>query len=439
MASDLPLVSIGIPVRNGEQHLAEALDSALSQDYPRLEVLVSDNASTDATPDIARQYARADSRVRYWRNPADLGAVGNFGKTQAEARGRYFSWLACDDVLASPSYVSRTTAFLESNPDVAVCGTDIHIRDLLGPGTLVPRRFPEIYPGSCPREARKHFFAWPQRLVCFSVYGMFRREALASVSFAGRTYRGQPVVTHMEYPILVSVLRHGRIVSLSEILRVYRWSPSSSWHREFDRLSGLDALLLGWQTKWFLLRSACDFPLPAWEKGALVVWALRNFFRFSLRTVRGEARRLRGAAEDRRQAILSLRAEIDKRRDLLRQHGCESVDPVAPWPTDLEAVETSDHSTRPGARWRLPAWAEPVRDALEAFLFDFFLPPSPRRRDERRRDLLDTYRLLPVCEDRLRELHHLTTEAERCLALLRSLQPDVTPVPSREVVEADIR
>jgi glycosyltransferase involved in cell wall biosynthesis len=86
---DAPLVTIGVPVRNGEDCLAEALDSALAQAYPNLEILVSDNASVDATPEICRRYARADPRVRWWRNEQNVGFGYNFALTVEQARGDF--------------------------------------------------------------------------------------------------------------------------------------------------------------------------------------------------------------------------------------------------------------------------------------------------------------------------------------------------------------
>ena len=76
----VPHVSVGLPVRNGERFLARALDSLLAQDHADLEIVVSDNASDDATPDICRQYARQDSRVRYQRNESNIGLVANFNR-----------------------------------------------------------------------------------------------------------------------------------------------------------------------------------------------------------------------------------------------------------------------------------------------------------------------------------------------------------------------
>ena len=95
---DKPLVSIGVPVYNGERFLARTLGSLLSQTYAQLEIIISDNASTDGTAAICREFAARDARVRYVRNPTNIGARSNFLKTLALASGKYFTWTAADDV-----------------------------------------------------------------------------------------------------------------------------------------------------------------------------------------------------------------------------------------------------------------------------------------------------------------------------------------------------
>src|SRR4051812_30904249 len=77
-ATQRPLISIGVPAYNGARHIAEALESALAQDYTPLEVIVVDDASTDDTETICRRFAAADRRIRYVRNGRNLGAVANF-------------------------------------------------------------------------------------------------------------------------------------------------------------------------------------------------------------------------------------------------------------------------------------------------------------------------------------------------------------------------
>ncbi|MCL4552161.1 MAG: glycosyltransferase [Candidatus Marsarchaeota archaeon] len=114
-----PLVSIGLPVRNGERFLDRALESLRGQDFNDFELIVSDNASTDQTQDICRQYVARDRRVRYCRNETNLGAIENFRRTFQLSAGKYFMWAACDDLWAE-SYVSTMLGNLISNPDAAL-------------------------------------------------------------------------------------------------------------------------------------------------------------------------------------------------------------------------------------------------------------------------------------------------------------------------------
>lgn len=92
-----PKVSIGLPVYNGARYVREALDSLLAQTFTDFELIVSDNASTDETEGICREYAARDSRIRYIRQPVNRGAMGNFLFVLEEARGPYFMWAAGDD------------------------------------------------------------------------------------------------------------------------------------------------------------------------------------------------------------------------------------------------------------------------------------------------------------------------------------------------------
>jgi glycosyltransferase involved in cell wall biosynthesis len=72
-----PLVSVGMPVYNGERCIRQALDSVLGQTYENLEVIISDNASTDNTAEICLEYAARDQRIQYHRNPVNLGVIAN--------------------------------------------------------------------------------------------------------------------------------------------------------------------------------------------------------------------------------------------------------------------------------------------------------------------------------------------------------------------------
>lgn len=117
-----PLVSIGLPTRNGERYLDEAIRSVLTQDYGRVELVISDNASDDGTEEICRQFARSDSRVHYHRQSQNIGLVSNFNAVSQLAAGTYLKWMGDDDWL-TPSYVRRCAEVLDGDPTLILVTT----------------------------------------------------------------------------------------------------------------------------------------------------------------------------------------------------------------------------------------------------------------------------------------------------------------------------
>lgn len=112
----MPRFTIGIPTYNRAKFLPRAIECALSQTWPDVEVIVSDNASTDATPEIVRSYG---DRVRYHRNETNLGPIANFSLLPDLASGDYFSWLQDDDLLHK-DFVRRAVEALESDEDIVM-------------------------------------------------------------------------------------------------------------------------------------------------------------------------------------------------------------------------------------------------------------------------------------------------------------------------------
>lgn len=123
-----PLVTVGVPVFNGMPELPKSLDSLLGQDHPCLEILISDNASTDGTEDVCRSYATRDPRIRYVRQPQNIGASRNFEFVAREARGDFFFWHAHDD-LRMPGFASRCLAELQRNPGAVACMSQVVFLD----------------------------------------------------------------------------------------------------------------------------------------------------------------------------------------------------------------------------------------------------------------------------------------------------------------------
>lgn len=108
----LPRVSIGMPVYNGKNHIREALDSLLAQTFSDFELIISDNASTDGTGAICREYVSRDPRIRYVRQAENKGAVANFKAVLDEAQCKYFMWAAHDDEWGC-SYLREAAAVLD--------------------------------------------------------------------------------------------------------------------------------------------------------------------------------------------------------------------------------------------------------------------------------------------------------------------------------------
>ena len=106
-------------LRNGESFLAQALDSLLAQTFHDFEIVISDNASTDRTPEICRAYARRDPRVRYVCNQRNLGAVANFNRVFELSTAPLFKWAAHDD-LHLETYLESCIRLLDDDPDVVL-------------------------------------------------------------------------------------------------------------------------------------------------------------------------------------------------------------------------------------------------------------------------------------------------------------------------------
>jgi glycosyltransferase involved in cell wall biosynthesis len=171
-----PIVSIGLPVYNGARFLRRSLDALLGQTLTDFELIVSDNASTDATPDIAAEYAARDSRVRYLRSATNAGAEANFLRVLRAASGKYFMWAGCDDWWA-PSFVEHMVSALDADPDAIVAMSDVERIDEDG-GTLDTVRFATAADLSRLTHGRLALALAAGRPFHLFIYGMFRADVL---------------------------------------------------------------------------------------------------------------------------------------------------------------------------------------------------------------------------------------------------------------------
>ena len=175
MSAGAPRITIGVPVRNGAPMIADALESVVAQDAEDLEILVSDNASTDATPSIIEEFRRRDPRIRAVRQERTLSALDHFHWVKDQARGAYFAWAAHDDT-RSPDFASTLARALDERPQAVLAFSDLRLASTPC-GFGEPAEF-DFDSRGLGRAARIWHAAWRE---CFHVYGLWRLSALRRI------------------------------------------------------------------------------------------------------------------------------------------------------------------------------------------------------------------------------------------------------------------
>ncbi len=148
--SSTPRLSVGLPVYNGENYVAESLEALLGQTYEDYELIIADNASTDGTADICRQYAAQDPRIRYFRQPKNVGLAPNHNFAVEHARGALFKWASHDDLYAR-NLLEACVEALDANPQVVLAHSWTAIID--GSGTVIQaNKYPLVTASPSPPE-----------------------------------------------------------------------------------------------------------------------------------------------------------------------------------------------------------------------------------------------------------------------------------------------
>lgn len=298
------LVSIGVPVWNGENYLREALDSIARQTYRNLEVLISDNGSADATEAIAREFVRRDSRFSYVRHAENLGASANFNYCVHNTSGSLFKWVAHDDLIEE-SYVEKCVGALSADPDAVmaythtvkidaegVCSDDYRQpTDPLYP--VVSDRVRQMLECESIEDSILH--------MCFPVFGLIRRSAIAKTSLIANFPRSDNLLL-FELAVL------GRFVKIQEPLFLRREHDAGSViaaEKRHKNLADIEKQLANWfdpkeghvlpptTTKLWLGYLNATLRLPWSEQGRLdsLLVAMRWGWK-RIRNIRGEVRRV---------------------------------------------------------------------------------------------------------------------------------------------------
>jgi glycosyltransferase involved in cell wall biosynthesis len=210
-------LSIGLPVYNGERFLAAAIQSALDSSFTDFELIISDNGSTDETEAIARSFAERDERVRYVRNPTNIGPIPNFNQVFRASNGEYFKWLAYDD-LCGPDLLAKCVEVLDADPTIVLCsGRYMEIDENGDPIEEQPYRLdlassrPHVRLGELMCTSRGHPI----------MFGVIRASTLRKTRLLAN-YHGS------DRALLAELTLHGRLWELPEVLWSSRDHPGRS-------------------------------------------------------------------------------------------------------------------------------------------------------------------------------------------------------------------
>jgi glycosyltransferase involved in cell wall biosynthesis len=221
----IPLVSVGLPVFNGENYLAQAIESILGQTLTDLELIISDNASTDRTEEICRKFAAADPRVVYHRNPTNIGGARNQAVTVDLSRGRYVRLSAHDDLI-SPTFLEECVKVLEESPDVVISFTGTVVID--GEGEEVVQYRSDR--GCAERPSQRFAQLAFRDHNCDAIYGVIRGDVVRATKPMENFIDGDKA-------FLCRLAMRGRFQSIPKPLFYKRFHPKNHVTNWRDRMA----------------------------------------------------------------------------------------------------------------------------------------------------------------------------------------------------------
>jgi glycosyltransferase involved in cell wall biosynthesis len=232
MQSSDPKVSIGLPVYNGQHYLRQAIESIVNQTYRNFELIICDNASTDDTAAICAEYAAREPRIRYYRQPQNIGATANFNRTFELASGPYFKWAAHDDVL-EPTYLEKCVVVLEQTPDAVLCQSLVKM--VTDQGECL-EEYDHTAFGTASRSPSTRLAARMRPHDCQEIFGVIRSDVLRRTELIGYHLGG-------DRTLLIDLALLGRSALVPEFLFLNREHP-----RRFKRQHRYPSSELAWYT-----------------------------------------------------------------------------------------------------------------------------------------------------------------------------------------------
>ncbi|MFA6250672.1 MAG: glycosyltransferase [Candidatus Shapirobacteria bacterium] len=209
-----PLISVLLPVYNGEAYLAQSIRSILNQTLTDFELICINDGSTDSSLKILRQFARTDKRIRILNNAQNMGMAASLNRALPLSKGKYIARMDADDISLSTRF-QKQVALLESNPKlVAVGGQEDIINDA---GDVIAQKFFPTNPQTCYQVLANFMPIQPPTL-------MVRGDAFRSIRY------NTTICKNDDINIYFKLLQFGELSNVDSIIFQYRQTASSLTH-----------------------------------------------------------------------------------------------------------------------------------------------------------------------------------------------------------------
>ena len=214
-----PLITVGMPVYNGAAYIEESIASILDQSFTDIELVISDNGSTDSTVDVVERLAAMDRRIKLFRSAENNGAAWNFNRVVELSSGKYFKWAGHDDVILPGYFEVLLDAYEAASPGTVLCYTTSFLIDDEGERTKAYDDGMNLVDES-PSQ-RLHQFFHNLRLVNF-LFGLWDAETLKGT-------RGLGAYPTADTVMLAELVMAGKFVECPDRLFLRRRHDEASW------------------------------------------------------------------------------------------------------------------------------------------------------------------------------------------------------------------
>lgn len=268
METNKPIITIGMPVFNDIEYIEESLNSVLNQSFTDFELIISDDGSTDGSGDFCKEFAKKDARIKYYRQPKNLGISKNMEWLLNQSSAKYFVW-AGDDDLMDKNYLQTLFNLLENNPNCI---------SAFSPCQLIDNEGEPISDIIQVDYSNPHVFKRVKNYIVNATdyfgYGMFVREKIKNVKFPIWWWPNKATPYNNIYPTLAYYLCQGDfIISGSEPLFFKRVKPASKVNH---KLTGKNNAIKESFAHWIRKFNLVCFTLSLINRSKGFIFSLRS-------------------------------------------------------------------------------------------------------------------------------------------------------------------